>query len=158
MKFRKITLMTVFSAFLVFLLGCGNPHTKSTLYNEERDSNRRIILPTDYKDRNIVKSAFDLKPDKFGEIYYKYYVGKVEAKKGNKYIVFPDTTTTSNLDLDKKIKISEFDTSFIIRNDENIHIGDILLIRKAEGETKDKERKLPSTAYYYSYSKIKEKE
>lgn len=159
MKFKKFTLMAVFSACFVSLLGCGNPHTKWTLYNEERDSNRRIILPTDYKDRNIVKSAFDLKPNGVGEIYYKYYVGKVEAKKGKKYIVFPDTTT-SNLDLDKKIKISEFDTSFIIKNDKNIHIGDRLLIREAEGATKDDERKsfIDDSAYYYSYSKIKENE
>lgn len=147
MKFRKITLIAVFSAFLVFLSGCGNNH--STLYDEERDKNIRIMLPSDYEDRNIVKSAFDLKTDEFGEIYYKYYIGKVEEKKGNEYLVFPDVS--SNLNLSKKIKISKFDTSFIIKNDKNIHIGDRLLIRKAEGTTKGS-----STAYYYSYSKIKE--
>lgn len=158
MKFRKVSLIAVFCTFLVFLSGCGG-NTHSTLYDEESDKNIRIMLPADYEDRNIVKSAFDLKADEFGEIDYKYYIGKVEEKKGNEYLVFP-ATTTSNLDLDRKIKISKFDTSFIIKNDKNIHIGDRLLIRRAEGATKDNERKsfLNDSAYYYSYSKIKENE
>lgn len=164
MKFKNVFLIAISCAFLVFLSGCGNTNTKSTLYDEEKDKNIRIILPSDYEDRNIVKSAFDLKADEFGEIYYKYYIGKVEEKKGNEYLVFPDTSpdsdTTSNLNLGKKIKISKFDTSFIIKNDKNIHIGDRLLIRKAAGVTKDEERKnfFNNLAYYYSFTKIGENE
>ena len=80
-----------------------------------------------------------------------------EKLQKKKTMVFSDT---SNLNLSKKIKISKFDTSFIIKNDKNIHIGDRLLIRKAEGATKDTGRKsfLNDSAYYYSYSKIKENE